>query len=152
MGEFCNIISFEQHSDGWPAVPVGVIGHMAKTGKAGRFVHYIGEGFPQWDVLCALEDALVENDQEKGWMFAVGSMAEDIEVRGWLEYEDWILVPYGPVRKGEGGDIGIWARDDFNELDVTLHAFSPVAADSAIHLNKIVRAIHGKPIGTDGTV
>jgi hypothetical protein len=152
MGTFCNLIQFVPHSEGWPLIPIDTINHLTESGKAGRFVHYCENSFPQWDVLCAFEDALVENDAHKDWVFVVGSMDDDPEVRGWLEYEDWIFVPLGPEGKRSGSDVGVWSREDFDELDIIIHAFAPATDDSAIHLNKIVRALYGGAIRPDGSI
>jgi hypothetical protein len=135
MGDFCDIVQFEAHSDGDPAAPT-IIGWLCETGKAGRFVHYAVEGFRQWETLCALEQALVDARQERDWTFVVGHTPLDEEARGWLEHEDWVVMPYGKERRGGGSDVGLWRCDDFYESEPEVLARTNAADDSGIHINR----------------
>jgi hypothetical protein len=135
MGEFCDVICFEAHSDGEPlAVPI--IDWLCESGKAGHFVHFVTEGFRQWEILCALEQALIDTRQQQGWVFVVGHTPLDEEVKGWLEYEDWAIVPYGPLHQQCGSDVGLWRCDDFYDSDPVILARTPAADESGIHVNR----------------
>jgi hypothetical protein len=113
---------------------------LAESGKAGRFVHYALEGFPQWDTLCALEDALIESRVNDGWEFVVGRIADLSDVRGWLECEGWVVVPYGPVGKESGSDIGVWNIVDFTtDVDYTEWARADAAPESGTILNRALK-------------
>jgi len=139
MGEFCDVIQFEAHSDGEPnAVPI--IGWLCETGKAGRFVHFVTEHFRQWETLCALEQALVDARQEQGWVFVVGHTPLDAEANGWLEYEDWVVLPYGPMRQQSGSDVGLWRCDEFYDIydgnGPEVLARTDAADESGIYINR----------------
>lgn len=140
QNDFMRLVQFEQFGDGISA-PVDTLRSLAESGRAGRFVHMATEGFRQWDVTCALEDALIDSRQCDGWLFVVGSIADDPEVKGWLEYGDWIVVPYGPERSKRGSDVGVWHRRDFDELDYSITAMAEAGPDSGIKLNAIMRAL-----------
>ena len=144
MFEFSNMFSVE-FSAGCdpPAVePLSIITWLCEAGKAGHFVHNLREGFPQWMTLCRLEEALVDNKQNEDWVFVVGSIAGEPEIEGWLEYEDYILIPYGPkMQQASGDQLGVWTRDDFDELDYSVYAFCPADDDSGMVLNKIVKVV-----------
>ena|GEM_PF-1916843 len=157
MNEFCDLIDFRMFPDRDPdtcaygdsededafreSTPCGIINYLCETGKAGYFVHFLSEGFPQWMTLCRLEEALVDNRQNEGFVFVVGSLGGDEETQGWLEYEDWIIVPFGPENQKPGTQVGVWRRDDFDLLENTVVAFSPAADDSGMVLNKIVKVV-----------
>jgi hypothetical protein len=132
------LIQVESFSDG-TCRGVQTIMDLAESGKAGRLCHYIENAFPQWDTTCAAEDVLIDNGVHKDWLFVVGTIADDAEVRGWLEFDDWVIVIYGPIRKQSGSDIGVWARDDFDLLDYRVQAFTAAAPESGIILNAIMR-------------
>jgi hypothetical protein len=138
VSEFTLLIIIEQHSDGTPAA-AGVIQWLIEGGKGGRFVHYIDDGCPQWEILCALEDALIDSRQNEGWTFVAGHIDGDDETGGWLEYEGWVVMPYGPERKKHGTDLGLWRRDDFDELSPVVFAKAAAAPDSGIIINRQLR-------------
>lgn len=138
MNECAPFIQIEQHSLGISAAAQVVI-WVAESGKAGRFCHYISEGFPQWETLCALEDGLIDAKQAAGWCFIVGTLDSDPEVRGWLEYMDWVVMPYGPIRQQAGSDLGLWTRDDFDELEYTIHALADAGPGSGIVINRLLK-------------
>jgi len=137
VGEFCDVIQFEAHSDGEPNA-VAVINWLCETGKAGRFVHFVAEGYRQWEILCALEQALVDTRQERGWVFVVGHTLFDEDAKGWLEYEDWVILPYGEMRRKAGSDVGLWRCDDFyrDEYSPVILARTDVADESGIYINR----------------
>jgi len=111
----------------------------------------LSEGFPQWLTLCKLEEALIDNRQEEDFIFVVGSIASEPEIEGWLEYEDYIVVPYGPSMQAASGDqLGCWAREDFDQLDYSVYAFTPAADESGMILNGMVKATCPEryPLGT----
>jgi hypothetical protein len=138
-----NLIQFEQFGDGI-SEGVNTIRWLAEAGKAGRFVHCLLEGFPQWTTLTALEDALIDNDACDGFTFVVGTIAADPEVRGWLEHGDFIIVPYGDKRKSTGSDVGVWFREDFDAMDYTVQAVAPAGPESGILLNAQMKSLgHG---------
>jgi len=132
------------------SIPCGIINYLCEAGKAGYFVHFLREGFPQWMTLCRLEEALVDNRQNEGWVFVVGSLGGDEETQGWLEYEDWIIVPFGPDNQKSGAQVGVWRRDDFDLLENTVVAFCAASDESGILLNRMVKATCPKryPLGT----
>ena len=138
MSEFMVLIAIEQHSDGTPAA-AGVIQRLIESGKGGRFVHAIDDGHSQWEILCALEDALIDAGQNDGWTFVAGRIEDDGETRGWLEHDDWVVMPYGPERRKAGTDIGLWYRDDFDALSPVVFATAPAAPDSGIVINRQLR-------------
>ena len=138
MSEFTLLIIIEQHSDGTPAA-TGVIQWLIESGKSDRFVHYIDSGYPQWEILCALEDALIDSRQNEGWTFVAGHIDGDDETGGWLEYDGWVVMPYGPERKKGGTDLGIWRRDDFDILSPVVFATAAAAPDSGIVINRQLR-------------
>lgn len=143
MYEFCDLVSveFSAGCDPPSVTPLSTISYLCEAGKAGYFVHNLREGFPQWMTLCRLEEALIDNRQNEDFVFVVGSIVGEPEIEGWLEYEDYILVPYGPLMQQASGDqIGCWTRDDFDELDYSVVAFCPAADDSGILLNQQVKA------------
>lgn len=144
MQEFCDLISVE-FSPGCdpPAVtPLSTIRYLCESGRAGYFVHFVREGFPQWMTLCKLEEALIDNKQNEDFFFSVGSVASEPEIQGWLEYEDYIIIPYGPQMQQESGDqMGVWTREDFDELDYSLCAFSPATDESGILLNGMLKEL-----------
>jgi hypothetical protein len=133
------LIQVESFSDG-TCRGVQTIMDLAESGKAGRFVHYILEGFPQWQTLCALEDALIDNGVHKGWTFVVGRIADLPEVRGWMECEGWAIVPLGPVGKQSGSDVLAWNIVDFTtDVDSTEWARTTAAPESGIVLNRMLK-------------
>ena len=152
MGDSCEKIRFKPFGDPDSDLPVGIIIYLCEAGKAGRFCHYVENQFDQWDKLCALEDALVDTHNEEGFLFVVGSRMDDPEVKGWLEYEDVIILPLGAKGQSKGRDVSVYSRECFDDGAYVIHAFSECADDSGIKLNKIVRAIHGKPISPSGVV
>lgn len=133
-----------EFSDGCdpPSVrPLSIISYLCEAGKAGRFVHFLGEGFPQWLTLCELEAALIDNRQNEDFVFVVGSVKSEPEIQGWLEHGDFVLIPYGPqMQQASGDQIGCWSRSDFDELEYSVVAFCPAADDSGILLNQQVKA------------
>ena len=134
------LIQVESFSDGI-CRGVQTIMDLAESGKAGRFVHYILEGFPQWQTLCALEDALIDNGAHKGWIFVVGRIADLPEVRGWMECDGWAIVPFGPEGKRSGSEIGVWSIVDFEaDVDYTEWARTAAAPESGIDLHRALRA------------
>jgi len=150
--DFCSLFSVE-FSAGCdpPAVkPLSIISYLCEAGKAGHFVHMLSEGFPQWLTLCKLEEALIDNRQEEDFIFVVGSIASEPEIEGWLEYEDYILIPYGPEMQKGGDQMGVWTRDDFDELGYSLCAWAPVCDESGILLNAMVKETCPQryPLGT----
>jgi len=143
MHEFCEMFSIEFSAgcDPLSVTPLSTISYLCEAGKAGFFVHNLREAFPQWMTLCRLEEALIDNKQNEDFVFVVGSIASEPEIEGWLEYEDYILIPYGPLMQEASGDqLGVWTRADFDELDYSVVAFCPAADDSGIVLNKMVKA------------
>lgn len=136
--EFEDLIQIEQHSPGISAA-AQIVMWMVESRKSGRLAHYVIEGFSNWEQACALEDALIDTRQNDGWQFVVGRIDGDDETRGWLEYGDEIVVPYGPERKKAGSDIGVWGRDDFDKLDYTVWALADAAPESGIVLNRILK-------------
>jgi len=136
-----NLIQIEQNSMGISQA-VEELRSLIETEAAGRYVHYALEGFPQWDTLCALEDVLIDTVRYEDWSFVVGTVANDAETKGWLEYKDWIVLPYSPARKGS--NIGIWSRVDWDELDYLVMGVAPAGPDSGILLNAISKSLgHG---------
>lgn len=127
----------EQRTNGF-CTPANTISGLVRSGKAGTFVHMCEEGFPQWHVLCALEDALVANKKNKDWTFVAGHIDDMPDVRGWLEYEDWVIIP------DKKGVVSIFDRDYLDSLAYDVVAFAPASDESAIALNRIAKAIHGK--------
>ena len=164
MHEFCEMFSIEFSAGCDPpsVTPLSIISYLCEAGKAGRFVHFLREGFPQWLTLCELEAALIDNKQNEDFVFVVGSIVGEPEIEGWLEYtardeitdevlQDYILIPYGPkMQEASGDQLGVWTRDDFDELDYSVVAFCPAADDSGIVLNRMVKATCPKryPLGT----
>jgi hypothetical protein len=149
---FCNVICFDQFGDeDAPDSPVkDIIEGMCDSGKAGLFVHQMENGFPQWECLCSLEAALVENGLNKDWIFVVGMIEGDDETEGWLEYahnEDvWVVIPRGPLGKENwGSDVAVINREDFDETDYKVFVFASAADDSAMKMNKILKAL-GRPL------
>ena len=132
---FCDLIQVEQFSPG-DCAPAQVIQWLCETGKSGRFYHLVENHARQWEILCALEEALIEARVNKGWVFAVGRIDGDEETEGWLECEDWILMPYGPERAKVGSDMGIWAVNDFPGV---VWASTPAADESGIILNRVLK-------------
>jgi len=133
--DFDDLIQIEQHSGGISTAAT-IVGWMVESRKGGRFVHYQLEGFPQWQTLCALEDALIDNDVNEGWEFVVGRIADMAEVRGWMEYDGWVVVPYGPEQKQSGSDIGVWSSVDFTtDVEYDEWARADAAPESGIVLN-----------------
>lgn len=126
----------EQMTDGI-CVPANTIMDLVNSGKAGTFVHMCEEGFHQWHVLCALEDAIVINKKNKDWTFVAGHIEDMPNVRGWLEYEDWIIVPE------RQGVVLAFSRDYLDSLKYDVVAFAPASDESAIVLNRIAKAING---------
>jgi len=104
--EFCNMFSIEFSAGCDPpsVTPLGIISYLCEAGKAGYFVHDLSEGFPQWMTLCRLEEALCDNRQNEDWVFVVGSIVGEPEIEGWMEYLDYILIPYGPKMQQASGD------------------------------------------------
>lgn len=152
MHEFCDLISveFSAGCDPLAVAPLSTISYLCESGKAGYFVHFLSEGFAQWETLCKLEEALIDNRQNEDWVFVVGSIASEPEIQGWLEYEDYILIPYGPEMQKGGDQMGVWTRADFDELDYSLAAWCPAADDSGIRLNAMVKQTCPEryPLGT----
>lgn len=152
MNEFCSLVSveFSAGCDPPSVKPLSIISYLCEAGRAGRFVHFLGEGFPQWMTLCGLEEALCDNRQNDDFVFVVGSIASEPEIQGWLEYEDYILIPYGPEMQKGGDQMGVWTRADFDELDYSVVAFSPAADESGIRLNAMVKETCPErfPLGT----
>ena len=138
MSEFTPLIVMEHHSDGTP-VATEVIRWLVGSGRGGRFVNHIDSAGPQWETLCALEDVLIDSGQNKGWTFVAGHIDGDDETVGWLEYEGWVVVPYGPDRKKGGRDLGVWRRDDFDRLSPVVFATAAAAPDSGIVINRQLR-------------
>ena len=141
MHEFCPLISveFSAGCDPPSVTPLSIISYLCEAGKAGFFVHNLREAFPQWMTLCRLEEALIDNRQNEDWVFVVGSITGEPEIQGWLEFEDYILIPYGPEMQKGGDQLGVWTRDDFDELDYSAAAFCPAADDSGMVLNRMVK-------------
>jgi len=155
LSEFCPLIDFRMFPDRDPdtcaygdsadedafreSIPCGIINYLCEAGKAGFFVHFLENGFRQWDTLCKLEEALVDNRMAEGWVFVVGSLGGDEETQGWLEYEDWIIVPFGPENQKSGAQVGLWRRDDFDLMDYSVVAFCPASDESGILLNRMVK-------------
>ena len=134
--EFEPLIQIETRSDG-TCQGLQHIMDLVEGGRAGRFCHYILEGFPQWDTLCALEDVLIDNGVNKDWAFVVGRIADLPEVRGWMEYGDWVIVPLGPEGKQSGSEILAWDIIDFTtDVDYTAWARTEAAPGSGIILNR----------------
>jgi len=143
MHEFCEMFSIEFSAgcDPLAVTPLSTISYLCEAGKAGRFVHFLREGFPQWLTLCELEAALIDNRQNEDFVFVVGSITSEPEIEGWLEYEDYILIPYGPkMQEASGDQLGVWTRDDFDQLDYSVVAFCPASDESGILLNRMVKA------------
>jgi hypothetical protein len=136
MSEFTPLVCIEQHGDG-DCDAATVIQWVCETGKAGRFVHFIDCGHTNWELCCALEDGLIETRQNEGWTFVAGRLAGDKETTGWLTYQDWVVLPYGPERKKSGSDIGIWHESEFEYEAV--YATAPAADDSGIVINAQLR-------------
>jgi len=135
MSEFCELISIDVHSDG-DCEAAGIIAWLAESGKAGRFVHSIDCGAKPWESLCALEDALIDTRQNKGWTFIAGQLPGDPEAHGWMEYQGWIVLPYGEEGRRSGSEIGVWSKEDFAELEPVILATAPAADDSGIIINR----------------
>jgi hypothetical protein len=142
LNEFCTLFSIEFSAgcDDPPSIaPLANISYLCEAGKAGLFVHYLKEAKPQWDTLCQLEDALVNNKANEGFIFVIGSVASEPEIQGWLEFEDFIIIPYGPEMQKSGDQMGVWGRSDFDQLDYSVVAFCPACDESGIILNKMVK-------------
>ncbi len=45
-------------------------------------MNYIDSAGPQWETLCALEDVLIDSDQNKDWTFVAGHIASYARRRG----------------------------------------------------------------------
>ena len=134
-------VEFSAGCDPLSCPPLSTISYLCEAGKAGFFVHFLSEGFPQWMTLCKLEEALVDNKQNEDFIFVVGSITSEPEIQGWLEYEDYILIPYGPkMQQASGDQMGVWTRDDFDELDYSVVAFCPASDESGMILNGMVKA------------
>jgi len=142
VNEFCSLVSveFSAGCDDPPSIkPLNTIRWLCESGKAGYFVHNLREAFPQWMTLCRLEEALVDNGQHENFIFVVGGVASEPEIEGWLEFGDFIIIPYGPKMQQGGDQMGVWARSDFDELDYSVYAFTPAADESGILLNAMVK-------------
>lgn len=137
MSEFCQVIVFDQCGEGdCPAR--GVIADMAAKPLT-RFLHFVENGFAQWEILCALEDELIAHRENEGWTFVAGSIFGDDETKGWMEHEGWIVVPYGPALKQGGADIGLWSSEEFDNVTHTAYAKAPAADESGIAINAILK-------------
>ena len=135
-------VEFSAGCDPLSCPPLSTISYLCESGKAGYYVHNLQEGFPQWMTLCRMEEALIDNRQNEDWIFVVGSIVGEPEIQGWLEFGDFILVPYGPLMQHASGDqMGVWLRSDFDELSYSVYAFCPAADDSGMVLNKIVKVV-----------
>ena len=154
MKEFDCRVKFETHNEvEGKDEPVGIVNYLCETGKAGRFVHNVENKGSQWDTLCALEDALVDARQNDGFTFVVGKMKDREEVRGWMEYKDVILVPYGPKDQNlHNSDVGVYSREEFDAMEYTIHAMAEAADDSGIVLNFQLRETTGHPMDYNGDV
>ena len=153
MNEFCSLVSveFSAGCDPPAVTPLSTIEWLSEAGKAGYFVHNLREGFPQWMTLCRLEEALVDNKQHEDFIFVVGSIPSEPEIEGWLEYLDYVLIPYGPkMQQASGDQLGVWIREDFDELDYAVVAFCAASDESGILLNRIVKETCPEryPLGT----
>lgn len=143
MYEFCDLISveFSAGCDPPSVKPLDTISYLCESGKAGYFVHNLREAFPQWMTLCRMEEALVDNKQEEDFVFVVGSITGEPEIQGWLEYEDHVLIPYGPkMQQASGDQMGVWTRENFDELDYSVVAFCAASDESGMILNGMVKA------------
>ena len=137
---FCELIQFESFCDR-PCRGATVLSDLFQSGKSGRAYHMLSNGFPQWESLCALEDALIDAGQNKDWWFIAGDHPRFPEVRGWLEHDGCAIVPYGPdQQRDSGSQIGLWGCADWLEEAHTA-AMAQAAPESGIQLNAQLRAI-----------
>ena len=153
MFEFSNMFSveFSAGCDPDAVEPLSIISYLCEAGRAGFFVHFLREGFPQWLTLCKLEEALIDNRQNEDFVFVVGGVVGEPEIEGWLEFGDYILIPYGPkMQQASGDQMGVWTREDFDELDYSVYAFCPADDDSGMVLNRMVKVVCPEryPLGT----
>jgi hypothetical protein len=119
---------------------VDILREVVESEGASQYVHFAIEGFPQWLTLCALEDAFIANNLCTGWSFVVGATEDDALIKGWLEYEDWIVVPRSPATE-RGAHISVWSREDWDEGEYTVRAVSPAGPESGIVLNAISKSL-----------
>jgi hypothetical protein len=132
---YCNLVQVEQFSPG-DCAPAVIVQWLCEIGRAGRFLHYVENHHPrQWDLCCALEEALIEAKVNDGWEIVVGRIDGDGESQGWLASDGWVILPYGPERAQYGSDLGIWAEDEFLFLG-GVWARTPAADESGIELNR----------------
>jgi hypothetical protein len=144
VNESCDLLQIEQFGD-FLSAAANTVMWLCESGHVGRFLHMNREGFSNYEQCCALEDALIDTDKCAGWAFVVGRIADDDETRAWLECGDEIVLPYGPARKEQGSDMGVWSRDLWDETDYTVRAVAEAGPDSGIVLNRIVKAL-GYPV------
>ena len=133
---FTELIQIDEHGDGLCA-PIQTVIWLCESGKSGRFLHFVEHRAKQWELLCALEDALIDSGKNEGWTFVVGRINDDMETEGWLESEGWVIMPYGPKRAERGSDMGIWKVEDFPDCEVW--AETPCAPESGMILNKYLK-------------
>jgi hypothetical protein len=150
MSEFCPLIRIEQ-SDGISAAAQTVM-WLAESGRAGRFVHNIENSASQWETLCALEDALIDTNQNDGWMFVVGQVEDDPEVHGWLTHAGWVVIPLGPEKRKSGTDMLVLRGEEFYTEGVWVWAMTEAAPESGIVLNRELKAgfYIDESLGTQG--
>ena len=81
MSDFCHMVQIEVHSPG-ECEAAQIVSDLCESGRTGRFLHFIENGMCQWEVLVALEDALIEAGLNEGWTFVVGRIDGDAETKG----------------------------------------------------------------------
>ena len=139
MSDFCHMVQIEVHSPG-ECEAAQIVSDLCESGRTGRFLHFIENGMCQWEVLVALEDALIEAGLNEGWTFVVGRIEGDAETKGWLEHGGWVFLPYGPERRTSGSDVGIWQVGDFHDdIDCVYWAETPAAPESGMLLNRYLK-------------
>lgn len=132
---FCPMIQIEQSDDTIVEATQTII-YLCESGKSGRFYHLVENSGKQWDILCALEDALIANRLNEGWVIVVGELQDDDEVKGWLVKDGYFVIPLGPEAKKSGTDVLVLNYYDFLALNPRIMASCDACDESGIILNK----------------
>ena len=107
--------------------------------KAMWSVHQVTGRAPQREQVCAVERDLLAEHAESGWTLVAGTAAGHEEVRGWLLYGDYVLVPLGPKAQRERGiDIAAFTLEEWTQV-AEVCAAAPASDESAIVLNRQIR-------------
>jgi hypothetical protein len=136
-GHFIDLITFEIGGE----EPQGVdrLRRLIAGRKAVWTVHEVTGRASQWEQVCAIERDLLAAHAESGWTIVAGTAEGYDEVRGWLIYDDHVLVPLGPKGQREHGvDIAAFALEEWSRV-AEVRAAATVTEESAIVLNRQIR-------------